>query len=147
MKQDGQPSVEVKLDLSFDNSLICFQCCGAALILRLRLQLRVIFKSQLIKNSKSWFFYQKWNKMNDSFAWTEQKLKRNLNSLSYFEKICWLWKCFFGIITGAGAGAGSGAKNVFFFGSGSSKKLRLRAAPAPQHCLQPMYIHASKPRT
>ena len=24
--------------------------------------------------------------MNDSFAWTEQKLKRNLNSLSYFEK-------------------------------------------------------------
>ena len=52
--------------------------------------------------------------MNDSFAWTEQKLKRNLNSLSYFEKICWLWKCFFWIITGAEAGA----VNVTFFGSG-----------------------------
>ena len=54
--------------------------------------------------------------MNDSFEWTEQKLKRNLNSLSYFEKICWLWKCFFWII----AGAGAGAENVIFF------RLRLR---------------------
>ena len=69
--------------------------------------------------------------MNDSFAWTEQKLKRNLNLLSYFEK---------------SAGYGSvevdnyrsrswsrSRKRNFFFGSGSSKKLRLRAAPAPQH--------------
>ena len=60
--------------------------------------------------------------MNDSLEWTEHLLKRNLNSLSYFEKICWLWKCFFLIM----AGAGAGAENVFFFGSGSSKKLRLR---------------------
>ena len=32
------------------------------------------------------FFIKNEKKMNDSFAWTEQKLKRNLNSLSYFEK-------------------------------------------------------------
>ena len=52
--------------------------------------------------------------MNDSLEWTEHLLKRNLNSLSYFEKICWLWKCFFWII------AGAGAENIIFF------RLRLR---------------------
>ena len=59
-------------------------------------------------------------KKNDSLEWTEHLLKRNLNSLSYFEKICWLWKCFFWIIAGAGAGAGAGAENIIFF------RLRLR---------------------
>ena len=29
------------------------------------------------------FFIKKKKKINDSFAWTEQKLKRNLNSLSF----------------------------------------------------------------
>ena len=32
------------------------------------------------------FFIKNEKKMNESFAWTEQKLKRNLNSLSYFKK-------------------------------------------------------------
>ena len=67
--------------------------------------------------------------MNDRLAWIERLLKRNLNSISYFEKICWLWKSFFWII--AEAGAGAGAENVFFsapapaknYGSG---QLRLR---------------------
>ena len=32
--------------------------------------------------------------MNDSFEWTEQKLKRNLNSLSYFKKNLLVMKVF-----------------------------------------------------
>ena len=47
--------------------------------------LRVNLKSQLIKNSVMIFFLSIMKKNNDSFEWTEQKLKRNLNSLSYFE--------------------------------------------------------------
>ena len=68
------------------------------------------------------FFIKNEKKVNDSFAWTEQKLKRNLNSLSYFEKSPGVV-----VITGAGAGA----VNVIFsapapaknYGSG---RLRLR---------------------
>ena len=36
--------------------------------------------------------------MNDSFAWTEQKLKRNLNLLSYFEKSAGFGSVSFGYL-------------------------------------------------
>ena len=72
----------------------CDQSCGAALFLVALAPATAPapgqFQKAINQKLKVIILFIKNEKNNVSLAWTEHLLKRNLNSLSYFEKICWL---------------------------------------------------------